>query len=1051
MKAEASGIVSLLLLLVPLLNPLLDAMVKDGPGCAIDVIALFLEPTQRIAASAEVIDRQAQLYTSLNATVADAEQVQQALYNATVQSGMDRFPSHLAGIPAAQLRARLSPETLDLSEYSEAWNIAVMDLHCMLEPDCVSVCADGVGCAEFLSVNRGAARLPSQRPDRAIKSYLKQTREKLELFTQAYQDSLKVIEDQREEFLKQQSSLENRLEKANSQITSDYGQTRSILIELDQHYCLRTYPLPEPVTGLNRARATHQQFADLLPELEGNPRYQSPSPGWLYNRVQRLTNASLSLILRNEILDRDVMPSIDNHVSLSECILNQVEQEAGEAVDLSGADRPLLLARKSFCESKLSVPSTIDSQASTAQCLVEYVIKPVKGEAFDLLRIERELELAESLFMVAIAPLDTKIDVNGETLRGEDITSYLSSHDLEELSSSLKAQRAALARLPYLSAKDAASAALKLEEALDRILFNLNVLTNEAHKKRVNSLWSELSLEISKTDARLAWLSDRGISTEVSTQSERDYLSGNSRFMAEEVTAFRAFGHMNRLRHDLSGLMGGLSAKRAVLKPLIASRLQPRVESGPVQARLNQQVRAEFNVYVENPFPDEEFETRLQIIHPLFSRAIDARVGKTGFSAKFEQAVTPITGSESSSARASNYPSNILYIHKALSFSAPVPADLELPVGVVPYDIDCGSLLCEYEDKAVVIEGLEGSGTAIVSIHAENPLKVELGARCGDDQILSVTSTLPFPVDASITLTTESTDLSVYDVVSGSPIGFSRNPARNLVTFTKNLPARSVTWVKLTSSGENSLLSPTALLFPTVKPRASSNHTYGEAMDVLLEARENYHLAKFASTEHPSLVLVNLNFLESLLASAQGKLSKESLDAYDSAGIALEHTSNATEGIATVLYDEVVRIKQAYQNSTLLDAEVSRLAEYRRRHDTENTILLGSQVLKSLAGLEVSPDTLGDNSSSQSLSSSGTEPDSQAGTSGVSYSSSRSALLEPSSPIPWWLPAGAVLGLTGLTVFVLKDKIPRVQQALGEKLDEYEKKAEEDEMAKYNL
>ncbi len=1068
---------------------LIQAVAQYGIGCVLDVNTALGEPGERVVSSAEVIDRNAQLYNSRMDVVSNSEELQMEIHNMTIYSGMNKFPNKLAGKSPLELVVLLEAEYLDLSQYRESWNLAIADIRCMLELDCHSICLND-DCTEFEYIRQGSVRLPSIRPDQTIQDYLQETQDKLDLFMKAYQDAQKAVELKKNEVLEEQGDLKESLDEARLHITSNYNSTREILIELDKRYCSASYPIPSPEEKFYKAEATNSAFSDVINEVEAGPRYTNQYRGWLFNRIQRLTNASLSLSSRNELMSSQIIPSVKNHEELSECILKDVGEEVNDALNLAGADRSFYEGEKVFCESRLTIPRTIDSEAETSWCLVEYVIKPIKGEVLNLTILERKLELVSNLLKIALDPVDEETELFGEKLHGEDLENYLSSDDVQKQADKLEEQKAIFKNLPNLPVKEYSSAAHKIDDELDNIRYNLKILDNDAHKNKVNSIWSDASQEISRVDGRIAWLQERGVNSTVDTVPEQDYLVQNSRFRIDEISSFRAFGHMNKLRHELGELVQNLQQKRAGLNSLIASKLEPKIEFGPVQARLNQQAEITIYVEVENPFPDEEFPAKLKIATPLLSKTLDAKVGLKGYSTKLKERAIPITGSEVSQARAFNYPSNILILSKTISFTSPFKSDLEVPVGMMPYDFDCGYFECDYQKKSIIVYGLEGQGQVDLIAYKEDPLDVKFGARVGNDQILSVANKLPFEVNASVTIFTNDTNPSLIDKAYNSPVEYSYEPSTNTLTFSTVIPANSIKWIQITSSQTHTIPA-TSLLSPSpVTERPESNYTFDEVKALILQARENYHLAKFAANEHPKLVLVNLEFLESLISSAQSKLNHRSDDAYNSSVLALNETKNSTRSIAGVMYEGVMmaynhikqteadfeKLKPDYtqpdsillyannsQNTTQLDLDVKELQDYYNQGDVENTILFGSQVLKSMGSMDLSKTVhyeQVEKLTGETISSAG-QKDSQNleqannemadGNIGNSYVKSRNSLLETPFGIPWWLPSGAVVALISVTIYVFRDRVSEVRQDFSSKIKEYEKKAEEDEMEKYNI
>jgi hypothetical protein len=1062
---------------------IIGALAEFGIGCFGDIMSLLEEPGQRIVSSVEVIDKNAQLYNSLDLAVSDAKKLQQEIYNMTLYSGMDKFPNQLAGKFPSELLIFLEPETPDLHSYKESWNLAIADMGCMLELDCQSVCLNE-NCVEFESVKRGSARLPSKKPDEPMKDYLRETQEKLDIFIEAYEDALKVIDNQKKEFLKQQNNFEKNLNEVRPHITLQYESTKEILLELDENYCSKTLSIPSPEEEFYKSESINNQFKDVITEIETGPRFTNKYINFLFNRIQRLTNASLSLTLRNEKLESQVIPSIENHLKLSDCILGDVEKQVNEALNLAGSDSSLYKIEASVCRSKLTVPRTLDSEVETSQCLVDYVLKPISGEIVELSRLEEKLELTHNLLKVALDPLEEKTKIIGEEHSGENLEYYLANFKLQDLSNQLNQLNSQFQNLQNLPVKDYYKTAHKIEDELNDIGLNLKLLDDDAHKRKVNFLWNEVELEISKINERIAWLEEKGTISSINTQSEQDYTNQNSKFKLDEISSFRAFGHMNRLRQELDQLLQELQQKKSKLNPPITSKLEPQIEFKPIQVKLNQPAEITANIYIENPFPDEEFSKKLNLKAPI-SKALDVVIGKKGYTSQIKQTIIPITGKETTQAIISNYPSNTLIISKKITFTSIVKSDLEVPLGVIPYDFDCGNYNCRYSKKSLIISNLEGSDRITLTAHKENPIKVELGKKIGNDQIISITNKVPLEATASITIFTDDPNPILIDKYSNTQLQYSYNSFTNTLTFSTNLPQNSIKWIQITSVQSSSLPQTISSSAHPLIEKPTANHTYDEIYNMIILARENYHLTKFASKEHPKLILVNLDFLQSLLTSAQSKLSHQSQDAYNSALLAFNETQNSTNSASLTLYKEIMNkynyIKQTEakfsslkpdqpqsdtillhpelsQNTTQLDLDVQKLQDYHNQGDTENTILFGSRLLKSIDQTYLPRTThynqieeLVDEKISNAEDSQELEEARSSEKLGNSYVKSKNALLNLPFEIPWWLPLSGLLSIIALTLYVFKDNVAEVKHNFEKKIENYEKDLEEQEMAKYNI
>lgn len=1033
-----------------------------------------------------------------NRLIDSAESLEEQIYQSALYSGFANFTFEINKVKPSELLSRLRPEQLDTYVYEFGWGVMITDYKCNFDNRCIIVCTLNDCSNHGISIG--------VRPPQSLIFDL--VREKTLASLTKYELFMDTVEAVTEDIKKKQVEVRESYQKFDGEaarLSDEFGLgTYSRVIQeynsLRIGYCSTCSPFGNPNGKLSVVRVTLANISIEMNKLSnGDPPYSTSSPYWLFNRYNSLVSAERDMASVERILG-GTDDILKEHNKNAEELLESVRSRTLDSISKVTDNRDYYESAYLRCESGSNVWS---EKISDARCMVDTIITPIKSGSIDIYSINNDLAFTKNMIQIAASGYDEEFEFLGEQVRGEDFGVFLSPGVVDEIWSEFDEIETATKSIPTQNFPDSLDSLIRVREKIVTLREDIYIKTNTAHKKFVNEHWEEINLVVPKLEARIMWLKDKGIKTETTSNEERGFILENSKYLADDFTAHRAFGHMNRLRVELQQMIDSVNTKVVALKPLIAEHLEVDWFIIPPEAELNKQTELTMSVSIDNPFPDDEYEKHLVVVTPVKELVEDITVGKTGYQNQFKFISVPITGTESVIAHAQTFPVNLLKVTRMITYQSPFESDLIVDPGFLPYDWDCKGYECELRGKKIIFKGLSGSGTIYLELLKDDPVEVKLGERQGNRQIIVVSNNVKIPYNATINLILNETQSTLVDQSTGFGVPLSVSSGTGMVSFDLELGPmggeRSVIWLVLTSGIEPQIPSTSSL--PPKEQNQGVTATYDilEVDRMIAEARRNYQLVKLAKGEKPELVLVNDRWLESLIESAQNKFRYRTPDAGQVAQQALYETRNATKQIVDKLVGEVEyrfskikgselqfdgmkptlpestisAVDQAYgsldfnlqldQNTTALESRILELKSYQNSGDSEKTVILALEILdelekgtylKSQYTDEIKDGVQGVIASGESKTGRSLNQAAdyyQQGKYGDAYYSAKNELQKQPFIFPWWAGAVALLGIMVVTLYSFREKLKDARSGVHKKIEHYKKKVEDEEMGKYNF
>lgn len=1035
------------------------------------------------------IDSTSTILNHMDDAIESAHSLEREIYQQAEFAGLNKIPMTVGSgkdeRTLSEVFAQLTPSSYNpLDNYRQEWNDGIDSLVCSVLPGCTR---------DFQPASKPPYELVEQEVDRSVEKY--------NLFI----TSVKAVENEINKKVGEDGALglkvkfENRHERLGAEF-SDYDMARETLEKYQYSpYCSAGLPqhgaptewLMESISTVNSIVILQLQdnLAGVKSQLEMF--YPQANKDWLYNRYQQSK-------LANDLVSRawnkldDVENLLNGYNKVIECLK---KGEVEQLISLNGQEY--------IKECELQDSQGLLKEADIIECYDEKIVA-LKGEICPTNHTQTIIdETADMVEIINGSPTDV-YDFREEDVWGEDLSSRV---DISSLNAEyqISTARQELSGALQEKGKDCLDVLDKIEKDMRELRSEIYDLLDDNLSLRVNSGWKNLNKNTVKIQEISLWLSAREINSTVDITGESQYLSSNSKYFEDgETSGRRAFGRLNHMLNKLQKMNAELEEKLSKIGGEVADYLQPELvfigdeKDGEIKTTLDGLVNLKLYLEFEEHPISEGLSKKIYINHPLYKGEKQVEIlssGKSNIVGQTQDYIRvkaqPIQGTLTQGFTTAKW--NYAVLRKEFNITAYAKATLMVPLEFKPDELSISGYEISKSGDQLLIENIKEENNILLDLVSYNPISLGPSTCQAGECTVQVTNNLNLPVSielmirgvnaSSVTfygdgeeLTTEVTPIGIRFRVDLPVYG-------GIIKYSGNEP-------DLSSSGSTSSAWDSL-------PEDPDNFNFTQLNSKLAEANYFYQELHKAKDQQPKLVYVDLTWLLNSLKNAEKKIKDpDSSNATEIVETTYSTISNELHRVAQVLYSKVmdeyelrkdsVNLKAASEvsvspevkeyvdnryaappsyveygdNSTWMDPLVSEIQSAMQESNDAEVIEKSLIILDQLqhnpsptaerySRLENLANSSLEDAKKNGLNTDAAEKNLQDGKYADSYYNSKNS--ERQFSLPWWLGPLAIVGIIIATGFAFRDRIYEFKEDFDRKLKDYEKKAEDEEMKKYNF